>query len=211
MEKEQITEENLAGAGCGAVGTDTENGAQAGELLSEEAERPLTEKERVARIRELRKQDYLERVEECRKVYLEKRGRDHQDIELEMRARGWPTFSRRCLYRDGARAGWPERFGWNDEIGKMKKPRHRLDVKGPCVNRFHRWLKRVSPTFNWDWPHLKLLAEKLQDVTDGKTKRLMIFMPPRHGKSELATIRYPAYRLREDPSLKIIKIGRAHV
>ncbi len=32
----------------------------------------------------------------------------------------------------------------------------------------------------------------------------MIFMPPRHGKSELVTVRYTAWRLRQDPSLNVI-------
>jgi len=32
----------------------------------------------------------------------------------------------------------------------------------------------------------------------------MIFMPPRHGKSEQVTVRYPAYRLENDAELKII-------
>ena len=31
--------------------------------------------------------------------------------------------------------------------------------------------------------HLDLVCEKLESIMEGKTKRLMIFMPPRHGKS----------------------------
>jgi predicted phage terminase large subunit-like protein len=79
-------------------------------------------------------------------------------------------------------------------------PEHRrMEIKA-----FENWLKKVSPRMTWDWPHLKLLYSKLADVTSGKTKRLMIFMPPRHGKSELVTVHYPAYRLRRDPRLNII-------
>lgn len=32
----------------------------------------------------------------------------------------------------------------------------------------------------------------------------MIFMPPRHGKSEMATVRYPVWRLTQDPTLRVI-------
>ncbi len=32
----------------------------------------------------------------------------------------------------------------------------------------------------------------------------MVFMPPRHGKSELVTIRYPIYRMERNPRLKVI-------
>jgi predicted phage terminase large subunit-like protein len=69
---------------------------------------------------------------------------------------------------------------------------------------FEYWLKATSPMFNWDWPYQKLLYKKLRDVTAGKTKRLMIFLPPRHGKSELVTVRYAAWRLQQDPTLNII-------
>jgi predicted phage terminase large subunit-like protein len=73
------------------------------------------------------------------------------------------------------------------------------------LNDFHAWIKKVSPPmFDWDAKHLKHVIEKLQLVTEGKIKRLMIFMPPRHGKSELVTIRYTAWRLMKDPKLKVI-------
>jgi predicted phage terminase large subunit-like protein len=38
----------------------------------------------------------------------------------------------------------------------------------------------------------------------GECSRLMLFMPPRHGKSEQATIHYPAYRLLCDQSKRVI-------
>ncbi len=44
------------------------------------------------------------------------------------------------------------------------------------------WLRGVSPTYNWDWPHIRYVREALDRVTSGVSKRLMIFMPPRHGK-----------------------------
>jgi hypothetical protein len=73
------------------------------------------------------------------------------------------------------------------------------------LNDFHAWIKKVSPPmFDWDAKHLKHVIEKLQLVTEGKIKRLMIFMAPRHGKSELVTIRYTAWRLMKDPKLKVI-------
>lgn len=49
---------------------------------------------------------------------------------------------------------------------------------------FHAWLKTRPSAWDWDLRHQLYLYEQLQKVTDGETKRLMIFMPPRHGKSE---------------------------
>ena len=43
--------------------------------------------------------------------------------------------------------------------------------------------------------HHRLIAQKLQQVERGEISRLMIFMPPRHGKSELASRRFPAWYL----------------
>lgn len=53
-------------------------------------------------------------------------------------------------------------------------------------------------------PHHALIAEKLEGVASGEIKRLMICMPPRHGKSELASRRFPAWYLGRTPGKQII-------
>lgn len=52
--------------------------------------------------------------------------------------------------------------------------------------------------------HHELIAEKLEAVERGDIDRLMIFMPPRHGKSELASKRFPAWCLGRKPNRQII-------
>ncbi len=69
---------------------------------------------------------------------------------------------------------------------------------------FPEWLGNVTPNWTWDWPHQQYLYSALQKVTDGVSKRLMIFMPPRHSKSETVTVRYAAYRLEQNPKANII-------
>lgn len=69
---------------------------------------------------------------------------------------------------------------------------------------FDKWLAKVSPGYNWQWDYLTYIIARLNDVTAGKIKKLMLFIPPRHGKSSLATIRYPVYRLAANPSLRVI-------
>lgn len=49
-----------------------------------------------------------------------------------------------------------------------------------------------------------MIAEKLEAVERGEIDRLMINMPPRHGKSELASRRFPAWFLGRNPSSTII-------
>jgi predicted phage terminase large subunit-like protein len=52
--------------------------------------------------------------------------------------------------------------------------------------------------------HHRLIAEKLEAVERGEIDRLMIFMPPRHGKSELASRRFPAWYVGRNPDKQII-------
>jgi len=53
-------------------------------------------------------------------------------------------------------------------------------------------------------PHIILLNKTLLDVANGKIKRLIISMPPRHGKSETASAYFPAWYLGNNPDKKII-------
>ncbi len=53
-------------------------------------------------------------------------------------------------------------------------------------------------------PHHWLIADALESVERGECKRLMICMPPRHGKSELASRRFPAWYLGRKAHRQII-------
>lgn len=53
-------------------------------------------------------------------------------------------------------------------------------------------------------PHLSLLCSKLDDVQEGRIKNLMVFMPPRHGKSETVSRKFPAYYLGRNPDHNVI-------
>lgn len=54
---------------------------------------------------------------------------------------------------------------------------------------------------NW---HHRLICEKLDEFIEGKNKRLIIACPPRHGKTELVSRRFPAYLLGRNPDARII-------
>jgi hypothetical protein len=45
----------------------------------------------------------------------------------------------------------------------------------------------------------RTIAEQLERVERGEVDRLMLLLPPRHGKSELASKRYPAWLLGRNP------------
>lgn len=67
-----------------------------------------------------------------------------------------------------------------------------------------QWLPAVAPQLRWDWTHTAYMRAALDRVTHDGLRRLMLFVPPRHGKSELATIHYPAYRLERDPAQRVV-------
>lgn len=52
--------------------------------------------------------------------------------------------------------------------------------------------------------HHEQIAEKLEAVERGEIKRLMVFMPPRHGKSELTSRRFPAWFMGRNGGMSLI-------
>lgn len=70
----------------------------------------------------------------------------------------------------------------------------------------------TTPNYKMGWVHREIcetLEKFLQDVRDGKSPRLMISMPPRSGKSELVSRKFPAYAFGVDPDLQIIATSYA--
>ncbi len=61
----------------------------------------------------------------------------------------------------------------------------------------------TNPLYQRAQHHVQIAA-KLEAVERGEIDRLMIFMPPRHGKSELASKRFPAWCLGRQPTRQII-------
>lgn len=50
----------------------------------------------------------------------------------------------------------------------------------------------------------ELLAKKLESVAHGRTRRLIINVPPRHGKSRMTTVELPTWMLGQNPTKKIV-------
>lgn len=65
----------------------------------------------------------------------------------------------------------------------------------------------VDPKYDPQWFHLEIAAvlqNAFERVLKGESPRIMIFMPPRHGKSEESTKKYPAWVLGKRPDFPII-------
>jgi hypothetical protein len=72
----------------------------------------------------------------------------------------------------------------------------------------HRSFYELNPQapFVMNW-HIERLAEKLEACRQGKIKRLVINIPPRHLKSICASVALPAFWLGHDPSVQILCVS----
>ena len=69
---------------------------------------------------------------------------------------------------------------------------------------FMAFVQKVWPSFIHGAHHAKM-AEAFERVAEGKIKRLIINMPPRHTKSEFASYLLPAWFLGKFPNKKVIQ------
>lgn len=69
---------------------------------------------------------------------------------------------------------------------------------------FIKFVKEMWPGFI-DGRHHKVMAKKFQEIAEGKTRRLIINLPPRHTKSEFGSYMLPAWFLGKYPNKKIIQ------
>lgn len=98
---------------------------------------------------------------------------------------------------------WQIRKLDNNEILAAAKEYAAGEARGGLMN----FIKFTKPDYESGWFNELLCAEMdkfIDDVRGGKMPRLMIFAPPRSGKSEVASRRFPAYALGHHPNWNII-------
>jgi hypothetical protein len=69
------------------------------------------------------------------------------------------------------------------------------------------FVQRMNARYDAGWVHADIcmrLEKFSDDVAAGKSPRLMLLMPPRHGKSELASKNFPAWHLGRHPHHEFI-------
>ena len=90
------------------------------------------------------------------------------------------------------------------EILSLKQAQVRLSVREEAKDKFMPFVHHVYDGFI-EGRHHRVIAEKLELIAQGKLKRLIVNMPPRHSKSEFASYLMPAWFLGRNPKLKIIQ------
>ena len=94
-----------------------------------------------------------------------------------------------------------------EELSVEDKARKELALRILTRKRLLPFVERFNPDYAAGWVHKDIcrrLEKFSQDVVEKKSPRLMLFMPPRHGKSTLASIAFPAWHLGRNPDHEFI-------
>jgi hypothetical protein len=82
----------------------------------------------------------------------------------------------------------------------------RADFASFAQHCFHELNPRTRFAASW---HHDIIAAKLDAVREARIRRLIINEPPRHLKSHLASVAFPAWCLGHDPSAQILCVSYA--
>lgn len=69
---------------------------------------------------------------------------------------------------------------------------------------FTPWCQRTSPSLSWHWPHLQIIRKELAAVSRRECQRLMLLVPPQHGKTTQTTHRYPVWSMQRQAGLRCL-------
>ena len=85
----------------------------------------------------------------------------------------------------------------NNQIKSMSKHKMKYFLRGAFS------ILNPSIKLSWNW-HLDYLCDTLEEVFNGKIKRLLINIPPRYLKSVICSVCFPAWVLGKDATKRII-------
>ena len=72
---------------------------------------------------------------------------------------------------------------------------------------FYKRFVAISYNPKVDAPHIKELAENLEDLHNGQFNKLCVAMPPRHSNSSMVTLAFPLWLIFQNPDLKILIVN----
>ena len=83
-------------------------------------------------------------------------------------------------------------FERQQEYAKLHELKKQKEKQEKIKNSFMAFVKEMWPEFI-EGRHHKEIADKFDKIAQGKIKRLIINMPPRHTKSEFASFLLPSW------------------
>ena len=101
-----------------------------------------------------------------------------------------------------------------EEIERQLQAAKRQKLALECKTEFLKFVKFTMPKVSdpnnidesifKDARHHRAIAKALEQVAKGKIKRLIVTLPPRHGKSEMISRRFIPWIMGKDPYKSII-------
>lgn len=86
-----------------------------------------------------------------------------------------------------------------EDMMRLEQELEREEARRSLLKFTEYTFKQFEP--NW---HHRVMCDALDQVERGVIRKLIVMMPPRHGKSELVSRRFPAYCLGRNPDRKIM-------
>lgn len=91
------------------------------------------------------------------------------------------------------------------ELLTLLEMREKAAAKPTAKNLpFSEWLPHATPVFVWSWSYQVLIQRHIQMILNSQIDRLILTVPPRHGKSEMVTVRLPVYCMERDETFRAI-------
>ena len=90
------------------------------------------------------------------------------------------------------------------EILQLQERLSLIDAQEKSRDSFMEYIRFIWPNFI-EGDHHRVVADKLTAVAKGDIKRLIVNMPPRHTKSEFASVYFPSWIMGIKPDMKIMQ------
>lgn len=92
------------------------------------------------------------------------------------------------------------------EINGLVEELSTRDKNKKAYDDLIEFCKRMQPDYIVG-KHHRILADMLMDIAEGKKDRICVNIPPRHGKSQLVSIFFPAWFLGRNPNKKVMMVS----
>jgi predicted phage terminase large subunit-like protein len=92
------------------------------------------------------------------------------------------------------------------EIFKIADILDKRRMAAACYDDLIEFCKHMQPDYKVG-KHHRVLANLLMDIAAGRKDRVCVNMPPRHGKSQLVSIYFPAWFIGKYPNKKVLMVS----
>ena len=92
------------------------------------------------------------------------------------------------------------------EISTLVEELSARDNKQKAYDDLIEFCKQMQPDYKVG-KHHRILADMLMDIEAGNKDRICVNIPPRHGKSQLVSIMFPAWFLGRNPNKKVMMVS----